>query len=105
TLVALSTSMTRPWILVAFLLLLLKPCPSWSQNSSDTLTENEIRELIRNSADNDVENTRRQRDYTYVQRNEHRSLDGNGQVKSTESKTYEILVLSGEPVEKLIAKD
>lgn len=93
--------MKRLAILVAFLV----PYLAWGQSSSHALTESEIRELIRKSADNDVENTKRQRDYTYVQRTEQRSLDGNGRVKSTESKTYEITVLSGEPVRKLIAKD
>jgi hypothetical protein len=98
---ALSSSMK----LLAILLAVLMPSFSWGQSSSNTLTENEIRELIRKSADNDLENTKRQRDYTYVQRTEQRSLDGKGRVKSTESKTYEIMVLSGEPVRKLIAED
>jgi hypothetical protein len=97
--------MKRFGVLLALLLVVLMPCVAWSQSSADTLSENEIRELIRKSADNDVENTKRQRDYTYVQRNERRNLDGKGRVKSTESKTYEIMVLSGEPVQKLIAKD
>jgi hypothetical protein len=97
--------MKRLGILLAVLSALLLPRASWSQSSSDALTESQIRELIRKSADNDVENTKRQRDYTYVQRNEQRSLDGRRRVKSTESKTYEIMVLSGEPVQKLIAKD
>jgi hypothetical protein len=76
-----------------------------AQVPSETLTENQIRDLIRKSADNDIENTKRQRDYTYIQRNEQRSLDGKGRVKSTESKTFEVMVLSGEPERKLIAKD
>jgi len=97
--------MKRFVVLLALLSILLLPRTSWSQASTDTLTENEIRELIRKSADNDVGNTKRQRDYTYVQRNEQRHLDGDGHVKSTESKTYEIMVLSGDPAEKLIAKD
>jgi hypothetical protein len=91
--------MTRTLVLLAMLLvprLLL---------GQETLTEAQIKELIRKSADNDVENTRRQRDYTYIQRNEQRKLDGKGRMKSTESKTYEIMVLSGEPERRLIAKD
>jgi hypothetical protein len=87
---------------LVLLLVLLVPELSRGQ---DTLTEAQIKELIRKSADNDVENTKRQRDYTYIQRNEQRKLDGNGRVKSTESRTYEILVLSGEPERRLIAKD
>jgi len=72
---------------------------------NDAPSEAQIREIIRQSADKDVENTLRERDYTYVRRNEERRLDGKGRVKSTESKTYEIMVLAGERVEKLIAKD
>lgn len=71
----------------------------------NALSEAQIRELIRQSADKDLENTKRERDYTYVRRDEQRSLDGNGKVKSTESKTYEVMILGGEPTEKLIAKD
>jgi len=71
----------------------------------ETLSEAEIRTIIRESADRDVENMKRRRDYTYVRRDEERRLDGKGRVKSTESKTYEITILSGEIVERLIAKD
>lgn len=73
--------------------------------AQDSLSEAQIRELIRQSADKDVENTKRQRDYTYVRRDEERKLDGKGRVKSTESKTYEVMVLAGEHAEKLIAKN
>jgi len=72
---------------------------------SEPLTEAQIRELVRESADRDLENTRRQRDYTYVQRTEQRRLDGSGQTRSIETKTYEIMILSGEPTRKLVAKD
>jgi hypothetical protein len=70
-----------------------------------TLSESQIREMIRESADKDLENTRRQRDYTYVQRSEQRKLDSKGRVTSTESKTFEIMILAGEPVQKLIEKN
>ena len=53
-----------------------------------------------------MENDKRQRDYTYIQREEAHKLDGKGQAKSTETKTSEIMELYGErPVERLIAKD
>jgi hypothetical protein len=71
----------------------------------DTLSESRIRELIRQSADKDLENTKREREYTYVKHEVQRRLDGKGQVKSSESKTYEVMILGGEPTEKLIAKD
>jgi len=70
-----------------------------------SLTEDQIRELIRQTAEKDMENDKRQRDYTYIQRDEESKLDGKGQVKSTEIKTSEIMELYGEQVERLIAKD
>jgi hypothetical protein len=69
------------------------------------LSTQQIQELVRESADKDLENTKRQRNYTYIQRNEQHHLDAKGRVTSTESKTYEIMVLSGEPTQKLIAKN
>jgi hypothetical protein len=69
------------------------------------LSQQQIQELIRNTADHDVENDQKQRDYTYTQRQEERRLDGHGQVKSTETKTSEIMELYGEQVARLIAKD
>jgi hypothetical protein len=74
-----------------------KPAPS--------LSEDQIRELIRQTAEKDMENDKRQRDYTYIQREEQHKLDGKGQVKSTETKTSEIMEIYGEQVERLISKD
>ena len=74
-----------------------KPAPS--------LSEDQIRELIRQTAGKDMENDKRQRDYTYIQREEEHKLDGKGQVKSTETKTSEIMEIYGEQVERLISKD
>jgi hypothetical protein len=76
-----------------------------SARQAETLTEQQIRELVRESADRDLENTRRQRDYTYIQRTEQRRLDGDGRVRSKQATTYEIMILSGEPTRKVIAKD
>ncbi len=74
-------------------------------NPAPSLSEDQIRQLIRQTAEKDMENDKRQRDYTYIQREEEHKLDGKGQVKSTETKTSEIMELYGEPVERLIAKD
>lgn len=69
------------------------------------MSQDQIRELIREAAEKDMQNDKKQRDYTYIQREEEHKLDGKDQVKSSESKTYEIMVLYEEPVRKLIAKD
>jgi hypothetical protein len=98
------------------LLLVLTSCLAWTQNRSaeptspspaavPLLSQDQIRDLIREASEKDIENDKKQRDYTYIQREEEHRLDGKGQVKSSESKTYEIMVLYEEPVRKLIAKD
>ena len=53
----------------------------------------------------DLEHDKRLRDYTYVERDTEDKLDGKGQVKSTEIKTYEVMELYGEQVQRLIEKD
>jgi hypothetical protein len=69
------------------------------------LTEDQIRQMIRQVAEKDQENDKKQRDYTCVERDEERTLDGKGHVKSTEIKTYEVMDLYGDQVQRLIAKD
>ena len=70
-----------------------------------TLSQDQIKELIRKVADNDIENDKKQRDYTYIEREVQHNLDGKRQTKSTETKTYEILEIYGEPVERLTEKN
>ena len=69
------------------------------------LSAEEIRQLIQKVAENDMVNDQKQRDYTYTEREEERKVDGAGQIKSTESTTHEIMVLYGEPVERLVSKN
>ncbi len=82
-----------------------------AQNSSSSvpatsqLSQDQIRALIRQVADKDIENDKKQSAYTYIRREEEHKLDSDGKVKSSESKTEEIMVLYGEQVERLIAKD
>jgi hypothetical protein len=73
--------------------------------ASTSLSEAQIRQLIRESADKDLENEKKLRDYTYVERQELRHLDGTRQVKSTDIKTFDVMQIYGEQVQKLIAKD
>ena len=65
----------------------------------------QIRELLRHAEEKDLENDKRQRDYTYIERVERHELDGKGGVKKTETRTSEVLQIYGEDVERLIAKD
>jgi hypothetical protein len=69
------------------------------------LSEEQMQQLFRVVADKHIENDKRRRDYTYVDREVESSLDGKGKTKSTEVKTYEILEIYGEQVQRLIEKD
>src|SRR5215475_7139603 len=85
--------------------------PSTDQSSSAlstvsiTLSREQIQEMIRLSAEKDMENDKRQRDYTYIQREEEHRLNGKGEVGSTEVRTYEVLQIYNEQVRRLIARD
>jgi hypothetical protein len=89
--------------------------PSISHTTSDpgsapasktiSLSQDQIRQLIRETADHDMANDKKQRDYTYVEREEDHRVDGKGRVKSTEVKTYDVMEIYGEQVQKLISKD
>ena len=70
-----------------------------------SLSEEQIQQLIRTVADKDIENDKKLTNYTYIEHGVEQRLDGKGQVKSTESKTYEVLEIAGEQVRRLIAKD
>ncbi|HST12045.1 MAG TPA: hypothetical protein VLL05_16835 [Terriglobales bacterium] len=76
----------------------LSPAPT-------VLSREQIQEMIRISAEKDVENDKRQRDYTYVEREEEHKLNGKGEVTSTETHTYEVMEIYNEQVRRLVAKD
>src|SRR5271165_2574509 len=52
--------------------------PPTATGSAPSLSEDQIRELIRQTADHDMENDKHQRDYIYIQREEQHKLDGKG---------------------------
>lgn len=82
------------------------PAPvTLTPDAAGNVPQDQIRELLRRAEENDIENDKRQRDYTYVERDEHHHLDGHGAVKKVESRTSEILEIYGEPVERTTAKD
>jgi len=74
-------------------------------DASGIIPQEQFRELLRYAQDREVENEKRLRDYTYIEREEERKLDSNGHVKKVETRTHEVLEVYGEPVERLIAKD
>lgn len=82
-----------------------QPSPELTPDAGGIISQEQARELIRLVAEKDVENDKKQRDYTYIQREEENTLDGKGQIKKTETRTREILMVYGEQIERLIAKD
>src|SRR4030095_8474713 len=74
-------------------------------SSATTLSREEIQNLIRIAAQKDIENDKRQHNYTYTQHKVEKKLDGAGNVKSTETTTYEVMVLYDEQVKRLIARN
>jgi len=79
--------------------------PDLQPDANGKLSQKQMQQLLRIVADKDLENDKRLRDYTYTERDQEHKLDGKGQVKSTEVKTYEVMELYGEQVQRLIEKD
>jgi len=79
--------------------------PDLTPGADGQLSQEQMQQLFRVVADKDLENDKRQRDYTYIDREVQNNLDGKGQTKSTEIKTYEVLEIYGEQVQRLIEKD
>jgi hypothetical protein len=79
--------------------------PDLKPDAHGALSQEQMQRLLRVVADKDIENDKRLRNYTYIERDEEHKLDGKGQVKSTEAKTYEVMELYGEQVQRLTEKD
>jgi hypothetical protein len=90
---------TGPSLLAVFLI------TAGLRAQSGTLSEDQIRALFRQVADADLQNDKKQHDYTYTEREEMHTLDGKGRVKSSEAKTYEVMEVYGVEVHRLVAKD
>ncbi|HEX4425373.1 MAG TPA: hypothetical protein VH079_08225 [Terriglobales bacterium] len=88
-----------------FLALLIISTLSFAQNSAPTLTNDQIRALIRQAAEKDLQNNKKQRDYTYVRREEEHKLNGKGEPQSTEVRTYDVMMLYGEQVRRMVSKN
>jgi len=69
------------------------------------LSQQQMQQLFHVVADKDDANNKKERDYTYIESDVNKKLDGKGETKSTESKTYEVLEIYGEQVQRLIEKD
>ncbi len=65
----------------------------------------DARAIMQRAVAKDIISWQAAKDYTFLQRTQEDALDGNGAVKSSKSETSEIMVLYGEPFERVIAKD
>src|SRR5215470_4057429 len=65
--------------------------PDVTPDAQGKLSQDQMQNLLRVVADKDVENDKLQRNYTYIEREVQNNLDGGGNKKSTEIKTFEIL--------------
>jgi hypothetical protein len=81
------------------------PQPDLTPDANGKLSQEQMQQLLRVVADKDMENDKRLRNYTYIERDEERKLDGKGDVKSVDVTTYEVMELYGEQVQRLIEKD
>ncbi len=79
--------------------------PDLTPDANGALSQEQMQQLLRVVADKDIENDKKLRDYTYIEREVQNKLDGKGQTKSTETKTYDILEVYGEQVQRLTEKD
>ncbi|MGA7927368.1 MAG: hypothetical protein WCA20_15430, partial [Candidatus Sulfotelmatobacter sp.] len=65
--------------------------PDLKPDASGALSQQQIENLRQIVMEHYRSNYHKQRDYTYMDREVENKLDGKGGVKSTESKTYEIM--------------
>lgn len=65
----------------------------------------DAREIVLRSLDRDDRNDRIARNYTFVERNDTRQLDGQGRVKKRDVLSYDVTLLVGSPYRRLIARD
>ena len=69
------------------------------------LAAQDAREIVRRSVEIDRKNLETARNYTYLQRQEVRELDGSGKVKNSEVQTSDVTLLEGSPYRRLVARN
>jgi hypothetical protein len=60
---------------------------------------------MRHAVEKDIVNWQAAKDYTFTERTQEDKLDDHGEVKSSKVETSEVLVLYGEPFERLVSRD
>ena len=82
-----------------------KPPLDLTPDANGALSQAQMQQLFRVVADKDLQNDKLQRNYTYIERQVQKRVNGKGEVKSTEVETSEVLQIYGEQVERLIEKN
>jgi len=65
----------------------------------------DAREIIRRSVARDQTNAELGRNYTFLQRQETRELDGAGKIRKRDIKTFDVTLLEGSPYRRLVARN
>jgi len=81
------------------------PALDLTPDANGSLSQAQMQQLFRIVAEKDLANNKLQRNYTYIERQVENKLDGKGKTKSTVVKTYEVLEIYGDQVERLIEKN
>ena len=82
-----------------------EPAIAGKRNSDVPAPAVNARAIMQRAVAKDIVSWQAAKDYTFLQRTQEDALDGNGAVKSSKSETSEIMVLYGEPFERVVAKD
>ena len=69
------------------------------------LAAQDAREIVRRGVEIDRKNLEIARNYTYLERDETRELDGSGKVKSTKIQTWDVTLLEGSRYRRLVARN
>ena len=69
------------------------------------LAAQDAREIVRRSVELDRANDQIARQYTYLQRQDTRTLDSSGGVKNRSVLTYDVTLLDGSPFRRLVARN
>lgn len=65
----------------------------------------DARDIVRRAVELDSANSKIARNYTFLQRQDMRELDGNGKVKNERLETWDITMLEGSPYRRLVARN
>jgi len=69
------------------------------------LAAQDPREIVRRGVEIDRKNVEIARNYTFLERDETRELDGSGKVKNTKNQTWDVTLLEGSRYRRLVARN